>query len=99
VERTSNAPHATGDEHGVWLIPPRALSILRMPPSSMTCLPLTSQELDRARAIVAAFEAVRAAGEARVELDGSLIEVPTYHTAKRLLARGEAMKQFERARD
>jgi len=58
-----------------------------------------SQELDRARAIVAAFQAARAAGEARVELDGSLIEVPTYHTAKRLLARGEAMKQFERARD
>ncbi len=38
----------------------------------------------------------RAAGKARVELDGSLIEVPTYHTAKRLLARGEAMRQFER---
>jgi hypothetical protein len=29
-------------------------------------------------------------------VDGSLVEVPTYHTAKRLLARGEAMRQFER---
>ena len=58
-----------------------------------------SRELDRARAIVAAFQAARAAGEARVELDGSLVEVPTYHTAKRLLARLEAMRQFERARD
>jgi hypothetical protein len=27
---------------------------------------------------------------------GSLIEVPTYHTAKRLLARGNAMRRFER---
>jgi citrate lyase subunit beta/citryl-CoA lyase len=53
-------------------------------------------ELGRARAIVAAFEAARAAGQARVEVDGSLIEVPTYHTAKRLLARGETMRQFER---
>ena len=54
-------------------------------------------ELRRARDIVTAFEAARAAGEARVEVDGSLIEVPTYHTAKRLLARGDAMRQFERA--
>jgi len=53
-------------------------------------------ELRRAHDIVTAFEAARAAGEARVEVDGSLIEVPTYHTAKRLLARGEAMRQFER---
>ena len=54
-------------------------------------------ELGRARAIVTAFDAARAAGEARVEVDGSLIEVPTYLTAKRLLARGETMRQFERA--
>jgi citrate lyase subunit beta/citryl-CoA lyase len=53
-------------------------------------------ELRRASAIVTAFETARAAGKARVELDGSLIEVPTYHTAKRLLARGEEMRQFER---
>jgi citrate lyase subunit beta / citryl-CoA lyase len=53
-------------------------------------------ELRRARDIVTAFEAARAAGQARVELDGSLIEVPTYHTAKRLLSRSEAMRRFER---
>ena len=46
----------------------------------------------RAREIATAFEAARAAGQARVEVDGSLIEVPTYHTAKRLLARGEAKR-------
>jgi citrate lyase subunit beta / citryl-CoA lyase len=53
-------------------------------------------EMRRAQDIVTAFEAARAAGEARVEVDGSLVEVPTYQTAKRLLARGEAMRQFER---
>ena len=53
-------------------------------------------EIRNARKIVTAFEAARAAGQARVEVDGSLVEVPTYHTARRLLARGEAMQQFER---
>jgi citrate lyase subunit beta/citryl-CoA lyase len=49
-----------------------------------------------ARAIVAAFEAARAAGRSRAELDGSPIEVPTYSNAKRLIARGEALRQFAR---
>jgi citrate lyase subunit beta/citryl-CoA lyase len=53
-------------------------------------------ELRRARDIVAAFEAARGAGRSRAELDGSLIEVPTYSNAKRLIARGEALRQFER---
>jgi len=53
-------------------------------------------EIRRARDIVAAFEAARATGQARVEIDGSLVEVPTYFTAKRLLARGEAMREYER---
>jgi citrate lyase subunit beta/citryl-CoA lyase len=51
-------------------------------------------ELDRASRIVTTFEAARGRGEARAEVDGSLIEVPTYLTAKRLLARGEALHQF-----
>jgi len=38
----------------------------------------------------------RAKGEARVEVDGSLVEVPTYSNVKRLLARGEALRQFQR---
>jgi len=53
-------------------------------------------ELRRARDIVATFEAARAAGRSRAELEGSLIEVPTYTNAKRLIARGEAMRQYER---
>jgi citrate lyase subunit beta/citryl-CoA lyase len=54
------------------------------------------EEMHRARRIVTAFDAARAAGAARVEVDGSLVELPTYNNAKRLLARGEAMRQFER---
>jgi citrate lyase subunit beta / citryl-CoA lyase len=54
------------------------------------------EEIRRARHIVTAFEAARAAGQARVEVDGSLVELPTYYTAKRLLARGDAMRDFER---
>ena len=52
-------------------------------------------ELRLARDIVTAFEAARAEGGGRAELDGSLIEVPTYSNAKRLIARGEALRQFE----
>jgi citrate lyase subunit beta/citryl-CoA lyase len=54
------------------------------------------EEIDRAREIVTAFELARAAGQARVEVDGSLVELPTYNNAKRLLARVEGMRQFER---
>ena len=53
-------------------------------------------EIKRAREIVAAFEAARAKGGGRVEVQGSLVEVPTYSNAKRLIARGEALQQFER---
>jgi citrate lyase subunit beta / citryl-CoA lyase len=53
-------------------------------------------ELRRARAIVAAFEAARQRGGGRVELDGALVEMPAYSNAKRLIARAEALRQFER---
>src|SRR5580700_200748 len=39
-------------------------------------------DIRQARDIVAAFEAARAAGEARVEVNGSLIELPSYTTAQ-----------------
>jgi citrate lyase subunit beta / citryl-CoA lyase len=54
------------------------------------------EELQHARDIVTTFEAARAAGRSRAELMGSLIEVPTYANARRVIARGEAMRQFER---
>ena len=52
-------------------------------------------EMRRARDIVNAFEAARARGSGRVEHEGSLIEVPTYSNAKRLIARGEALRTFD----
>jgi citrate lyase subunit beta / citryl-CoA lyase len=42
-------------------------------------------ELLKARRIVAAFEKARAAGKDRAKVDGALIEVPIYASAKRLL--------------
>jgi len=54
-------------------------------------------ELTRARRLVKAFESARASGHGRVELDGALVELPAYHTARRLLARHEAMQAFERS--
>jgi citrate lyase subunit beta / citryl-CoA lyase len=47
----------------------------------------TALDVAAARRLVNAFEAARVRGEARVEIDGSLVEVPTYLNAKRLLAR------------
>lgn len=40
--------------------------------------------------MVEAFEAARATGRDRVEVDGNLVEVPTYLNAKRLLDRAAA---------
>lgn len=51
----------------------------------------SSAEVTAARRMVAAFEAAQARGDARVELDGSLVEVPTYTNAKRLLHRAEEL--------
>jgi len=46
-----------------------------------------AEEVMQAGRIVAAFEAARSSGQARAELDGSLVEVPIYLNAKRLLSR------------
>ena len=56
----------------------------------------SEQELSRAREIVEAFEAARAKGRSRAELKGSLVEVPTYSNAKRLIARAESLQQWAR---
>jgi citrate lyase subunit beta/citryl-CoA lyase len=45
----------------------------------------SAAELAKARKLVAAFEAARAAGRERAKVDGALIEVPIYAAAKRLL--------------
>ncbi|MBL8837695.1 MAG: CoA ester lyase, partial [Alphaproteobacteria bacterium] len=48
-------------------------------------------EVAAAERLVEAFEAARAAGRDRVELDGSLVELPRYLNAKRLIARAMAL--------
>lgn len=53
------------------------------------------EEVAAAERIVATFEAAKAAGSVNVELDGSLLEVPTYTAAKRLLEHAEAFRKFE----
>ena len=47
----------------------------------------SAEEIVRARRLVEAFESAQAAGQARVEVDGSLVEVPIYLNARRLLER------------
>ena len=47
----------------------------------------SADEIAHAKAIVRAFEKARARGESSVEVDGSLVEVPTWLNATRLLAR------------
>jgi citrate lyase subunit beta/citryl-CoA lyase len=50
-----------------------------------------ADELRRATAIVAAFEAARARGEDRALVDGLWVEVPTYRNAQRLLERARRL--------
>lgn len=51
-------------------------------------------EVAAAERLVQAFEAAREKGEARVELDGALVEVPGYLTAKRRLARAAELSSW-----
>jgi citrate lyase subunit beta/citryl-CoA lyase len=51
----------------------------------------SAEEIARAKTIVAAFERARARGEPRVEVEGSLVEVPTWLNAKRLLERAREL--------
>lgn len=53
-------------------------------------------KIAEARRIVEAFETARARGEGGVELDGTLVEAPIYHNARRLLARAEAFDSLAR---
>jgi citrate lyase subunit beta / citryl-CoA lyase len=55
-----------------------------------------AEEVANARRIVTTFEAARARGEARVTVDGSMIEVPIYNNMRRLLARADELAAAER---
>jgi citrate lyase subunit beta/citryl-CoA lyase len=49
----------------------------------------TADEVTRARAVVAAFEAAEAAGSASIQLDGQFIDYPVVHKAQRVLLLAE----------
>lgn len=51
----------------------------------------TPADVAQARRVVQAFERARGEGLGGVELDGSMVELPIYLNAKRLLARAEAL--------
>src|SRR5690606_16924621 len=51
-----------------------------------------TEEIAKARQIVAAFEAARSRGEERADVDGRLVEMPVYTGARRLLARVAAFE-------
>lgn len=55
----------------------------------------TEEKVAEARRLVAAFDAARAQGAGRAELDGALVEWPGYLNAQRLIARAEALARFE----
>lgn len=54
----------------------------------------SSEEVRRARHMVKAFEAARAKGLDRIEVDGLIVEMPTYLSAQRLLARAKALGEI-----
>jgi len=49
------------------------------------------EEVEKAERIVEAFESAQEAGAGRAEVDGSLVEVPIYLNAKRLIERARAL--------
>ena len=53
----------------------------------------TDEEIDRATAVVAGFEAARARGDDRALVDGLWVEVPTYRNAQRMLDRARRLKE------
>ena len=73
----------------------RCKSLVRPDHADAINAALTPSEEDvrRAQAMVAAFEAARARGEERALVDGLWVEVPTYRTAQRVLERAKRLAQ------
>jgi citrate lyase subunit beta / citryl-CoA lyase len=53
----------------------------------------SDEEVTKAHRLIVAFEAARARGDERADVDGNLVEVPSYLNAKRLVARAAALAQ------
>lgn len=95
-----DCPHTWADADGVerdsmWArrLGYKAKSAVAAPHAAIINRVLTPQAEDiaRARRIVTVFEAAQASGQGRVEVDGSLVEVPIYLTARRLIARAQEL--------
>jgi len=73
----------------------RAKSLVRPEHAAIVNAVLTpsAAECAHAQRVVDAFEAARARGEDRVNVDGALIEVPAYLNAQRLLERARRLAQ------
>ena len=71
----------------------KAKSLVHQPQIALVNRLLTpsAEEIALARRRVLAFEAARAAGRDRVDVDGLMVEVPTYKAARRLLTRAEEL--------
>jgi citrate lyase subunit beta/citryl-CoA lyase len=84
----SDARGAAADARGAKRLGYRAKSLVVPAHAKPVNRVLTPQpaEIARARRIVAAFEAARAAGRERARVNGRLVEVPVYAAATRLLA-------------
>lgn len=54
----------------------------------------SANEVAKARRVIAAFETARERGMDRVDVDGNLVEVPSYMNAMRLLTRAEALSEY-----
>lgn len=95
-----DAPYTFGDAEGAARearharrLGYRSKSLVRPDHAAPVNAALTpsADELARAQALVAAFEAARARGEARALVDGHWVEVPTWRNAQRLIERARRL--------
>lgn len=76
----------------------KAKSLVHPPHAALVNAELTPSQdrLQLARRRIEAFEAARAAGHGRAGVDGSLVELPIYLNAKRLVARWTELADYEK---
>jgi citrate lyase subunit beta / citryl-CoA lyase len=95
-----DAPYTFGDDEGAARearqarrLGYRSKSLVRPDHAAAVNAALTpsADELRHAQALVAAFEAARARGEARALVDGHWVEVPTWRNAQRLIERARRL--------
>jgi citrate lyase subunit beta/citryl-CoA lyase len=90
----ADAEGAEREARGARRLGYRCKSLVRPEHAAPINLALTPnrEELAAAQALVAAFEAARARGEDRAQVDGAWVEVPTFLNAQRLIARAARLR-------